>query len=394
VDQQEARGTLLWAADADTSRESIQAAALQFGINAYFCTLAEVQARVRASRCDLVGIELGMEPRAGLATLKEVHERLPRLAIIAAAQDSSMAIIRAALESGASDFLSLPLAPQELQKALIKFTQLNLARTKRAAVGEVITVCAARGGLGATTLSVNLAVRLTALTGAEVGLVDLDLQRGDVAAFLNLTPSQSLAAVSAARGEVDEIFMHGILTRHTSGVFVLPAPQRMEEADLIGHDDVKLALDVLRTQFRYTVVDTPRTITPATLAAIEDADRVLVLSDLSVPGVRAAQRTVDLLKRMNMPLERVGLIITHAVPGPVELKEATRTIGREPMLVIPRDEAASKAMNTGAPLNGGRQTGLALAIAELAGRLGAGGLESKAPRANRFRRIFTKETRA
>ncbi len=67
-------------------------------------------------------------------------------------------------------------------------------------------------------------------------------------------------------------------------------------------------------------------------------------------------------------------------------------MGGGPLLVIPRDEAASKAMNTGAPLNGGRQTGLGLAVAELAGRLGAAG-GAKAPRANLFRRIFTKESR-
>src|SRR6185503_19698357 len=104
----------------------------------------------------------------------------------------------------------------------------SAAKTSRAAVGEVIAVCGARGGLGVTTMAVNLAVRLAGLAQGDVGLVDLDLQRGDVAAFLNLTPSQSIAAIPAARGDVDEIFLHGILTRHTSGVFILPAPSQIE----------------------------------------------------------------------------------------------------------------------------------------------------------------------
>jgi pilus assembly protein CpaE len=96
--------------------------------------------------------------------------------------------------------------------------------------GEIITVYGARGGLGATTLAVNLAVQLAAVTKARVALADLDLQRGDVAAFLNVTPQQSLAAIAGASGEVDDLFLHHTLTRHPSGVAVLPAPTRIIEA--------------------------------------------------------------------------------------------------------------------------------------------------------------------
>jgi len=115
-------------------------------------------------------------------------------------------MMRATLESGASDFLSLPLNVQELHKALIKSTQTSAAVRTAASgmLGEIISVYGVRGGLGTTTVAVNLAVRIAALTGLQVGLVDLDLQRGDVATFLNLTPSQSLAAIAAASGEVDE----------------------------------------------------------------------------------------------------------------------------------------------------------------------------------------------
>src|SRR5439155_1178479 len=127
---------------------------------------------------------------------------------------------------------------------------------------------------------------------AETALVDLDLQRGDVAAFLNLTPVNSLAALASAAGTVDEIFLAGTLTRHPSGLFLLPAPSEIEEADAIGHNEVEVALRLLRPQFRYAVVDTSRTITGPALAAFEQSDRLLMLTDLSVPGVRAARRIV------------------------------------------------------------------------------------------------------
>jgi pilus assembly protein CpaE len=259
--------------------------------------------------------------------------------------------------------------------------------------GAVFTVCGARGGLGATTLAVNLAVQVASLTGSPTALVDLDLQRGDVSAFLNLTPLQSVAAIASASGNVDEVFLHGILTRHPSGVFVLPAPQQIEEADLIGHDEVQVALRLLRTQFRYTVVDTSRTITAPTLAALEQAERALIVTDLSVPGVRATHRTFELLGRVGAPRERLELVVTHAVPGPVDVKDAARIIGKEPFFVIPRDEAASGAMNAGMPLNGASEAGLGRAVAELAGKLT--GVPTASKRRGRFLgRFLHKEARA
>ncbi len=390
-------GTLLWVGgEGSASRALVEAATHEFKLAVRFCAPAELFEAIRSARCELVGLELDADPRTGLALLAEIHQRMPRLTLLAAADDASVAVIRAALDAGASDVLTLPLARAELHKALIKFTQARARTpTARNLIGDVITVCGARGGLGVTTIAVNLAVRLASLTGAEVALVDLDLQRGDVAAFLNLTPHQSLAAVAGARGEVDDIFLHSTMTRHASGVFVLPAPLQIEEADLIGHDEVNLVLGLLRSQFRYTVVDTARTITGATLAAFEHADRIFVLSDLSVPGVRAARRAVELLTRLNNANQRVELLVTHSVPGPVEVKDAARTIGQEPFLVIPRDEvSAGRAMNAGAPLDGAAQTGLARAVNELAVKLTGVGSAPRARRGHLLRRMFVKDAAA
>src|SRR5262249_56719183 len=101
--------------------------------------------------------------------------------------------------------------------------------------GEVIAVGGARGGLGATTVAVNLATRLATLTAAETALVDLDLQRGDVAAFLNLTPVNSLANFAAASSEIDDLFLASALTRHANGALVLPAPPESAERDSARH---------------------------------------------------------------------------------------------------------------------------------------------------------------
>ena len=392
-------GTLLWArpdgATGPGSVELLRAAVRELKLGVHCCTYGELPELLRTRRCELVGIELGEDVEAGVALIKRFHERLPALTILAASDDPSVSLLRTLLEAGATDVLSLPLGSQELQKTLIKFSQVRTKGSSAHAAGTVLTIYGVRGGLGATTLAVNLAARLHTALEAETALVDLDLQRGDVAAFLNLTPVNSLAALASAAGPVDEIFLAGTLTRHPNGLFLLPAPSEIEEADAIGHNEVEVALRLLRSQFRYAVVDTGRTISGPALAAFEQSDRLLMLTDLSVPGVRAARRIVELLDRLSVPRERLDLIVTQAIPGPVSLQDAARAIGKEVFQVLPRDEqAASAAMNAGAPVAAGREGGLAAAIAELADKVAGRGGAPKAKRGHLLQRIFTRETRA
>jgi pilus assembly protein CpaE len=388
---------LLWATLDEpeaAQRDLILDAGRELRIVAQVCSHTQLFELARPGRFDLVGIELGVEPREGLALIRQLHERYPRLAIIAAIADSTVSTLRAALEAGAGDIVSLPLTAAELHKALIKFRQLRTRDVGTHGVeGEIITLYGARGGLGTTTMAVNLAVQLAALGPGNVALVDLDLQRGDVATFLNLNPMESIAAVASAPGEVDEIFLHGMLTRHPSGVSVLSAPQQIEEGDAVGHDEMKLVLGLLRSQFRYVVVDTPRTITGPVLPAFENADRIFVLTDLSIPSIRATRRFVDLLERLGVSSDRTDVLVTKIIDGPVDVKDAGRSFGKEPLLLVPRDEtAASAAMNTGVPINGSRPSPLGLVVAELAARIAGVQSGAKGRRGGFLRRIFKEAT--
>jgi pilus assembly protein CpaE len=256
----------------------------------------------------------------------------------------------------------------------------------------VTAIYGVRGGLGATTLAVSLAFKLAAVTKSETALVDLDLQRGDVATFVNLVPVHSLATIATAPGEVDDIFLASTLTRHPSGVSILSAPAAMEEAELVTDREVGIALRLMRSQFTHTIVDTPRVITAPVAAAFEEADRILVLTDLSVPGVRAAHRAFELLARLEIPQDRAEFLITQVLTGPVEIKKAEQVMGREAFAIIPRDEdAAGSAMNDGVPLNG-RPTRLTLAVDGLARRL-AGLAPTSRGRRSFLKRIFPKGAR-
>src|SRR6266404_3546555 len=357
---------LLWSTASHVAdREILESAAAAFNLTVRYCSPIELATFLRPGGDHLVGIELTDDPAVSLTIIRELHVRMPTVTVIAASENADVDFMRAALHAGASDFLTMPLSAHELHKALLRVTQqiAQRAATRRSA-GQVITVYGARGGLGATTLAVSLAFKLAALTKSETALVDLDLQRGDVASFVNLAPVHSLATIAAAPGEVDEIFLASALTRHPSGVSILTAPPTMEEAESVTDREVEIALRLMRSQFGFTIVDTPRVITAPVAAAFEESDRILVLTDLSVPSVRAAHRAFELLARLEIPHDRAELVITQVGGGPVDVRKVEQVMGRETFASIPHDDAAGTAMNDGVPLNG-RPTRLTAAIDEL-----------------------------
>jgi len=255
--------------------------------------------------------------------------------------------------------------------------------------------------LASKSLPVNNAAELIALAKQKPGALNfgtagigsalhMNIELFKTMAGVNLTPVHSIATLATSPGEIDDIYLATAITRHPTGVAILAAPQAIEEAELVTEHEIGKALPLMRSRFGFTIVDTPRTITTPVVAALEHSDRVFVLTDLSVPSVRAARRTFELLGHLEGALEHPELLITEL--GPLDVKKAVQVIGKEPFAVIPRDESASSAMNDGVPLNG-RPTRLAVALDELARRIAgvqAGG--AKTPR-GLFGRIFPKGAR-
>ncbi len=374
---------LLWTSDGTVERGVLEAAAEAHGVRVHWCAPADIATAVRPG--DLVGIEIA-DDGTGLALMQELHGRVPSAAIVAATHDIGVDLLRRAMQAGACDVLSLPLVAAEVHKTLLRSLSATTPAAAPTNAGQVITIYGVRGGLGTTTLAVNLGFKLAHVARVETALVDLDLQRGDVAAFVNLAPIHSLATLATAPGEIDDIFLATAITRHRSGVAVLAAPPTLEEAELVTDREVQTALRLLRSRFGYTVVDTPRTIGSTLLTAFEESDRIFIVTDLTVPGVRAARRTFELLTKLELATERAELLISDIFPGPLDVKKAVQVIGQEPFAIIPRDESAGSAMNDGVPLNG-RPTRLALALDALACRIA--GLEAGHKPARRLlSRIF------
>jgi pilus assembly protein CpaE len=176
----------------------------------------------------------------------------------------------------------------------------------------VITMMAAKGGVGKSTLAVNLAVELARRAPNEVVLVDLDLMAGEVDILLGLDPKATVASVASPGAMLDPTALKLSLTAHSSGLLVLPAPDNLIDADSVDCELVLKMMEMLSSSFRYVVVDTAPGAGEALAAAVELADDLLVVATPDAGGLRSLKRNLDGLDALGLTRARRHLVLNRA----------------------------------------------------------------------------------
>jgi pilus assembly protein CpaE len=391
----EALNVLCLSADPAASRAVLGALACLPG---FAVTAREVDPRAGlaelrdAAELHLAIVVLGAEPRPGLATIEEVHRVLPASQVLALAPDEHPDTIIRAMRAGADEFLPYPLDQAALLKVCIKVSALRGFSTGGSR-GEVWVAHGATGGVGTTTLVANLGLALRAAE-RETALVDLDLHSGDLALFLNVTPGYSLRDVINDFKRLDSVFLQGAMIRHRSGLELLaaPSPEAGEGSPVVSSEQTLRVLELLDATHEITLVDTGSTPLDATRAAIGCADRILLVTELTLPALRACLRALDWFRQEGVdPGATVDLVVNKYANRSWEVApgEASKTLGLPIRALVPRDDAAvCTAINSGLPLGEVRGGGaVQRAIAALASGGAAAGEAS--PFVKGFRRFFT-----
>ncbi len=346
-------------------RELLEETASAFDLAVDYCSYDELPKKIDKAPWKLVAMDIGSSPDDGIERLKKLRQDMPRACIFAAAPHDQLDILPQALRNGASDFLSLPFSSTELNKALIKYSQQ--AESFSEVEGEVITVYGARGGVGATTLSAMLAAQLAKVSHSDAGLLDLDVFRGDVSATLGLDAARSISNLTQLE-EIDQSALGRSLTRSADNVVVLQAPPMFEEAELVTRDCVTSVLDLFKARCRFTVVDTARQLTDVSIAAFQASDRILLMSDMSIPGVRAAQRFIDLLARFEIDPERVEVLLTELDRSGIKVEEVSKALGKKAVTMLPRDASVFGQAGSDAMLTADASTPLGTVVSGMARR--------------------------
>ncbi len=277
----------------------------------------------------------------------------PDVAIFLSTDQLTPDMLMRAMRAGANEVLRRPLDRPALTDAVERVAELNARKLGVTSTRSVITVFSNKGGVGVTTLATNLALALRRLAHRETALVDFDYQSGDVASMLGIVPTRSVGDLLSVE-RLDSATVQGVLTKHGSGLTILPQPEQIDQADGLTAHQTGSILEVVGSTHDLVVVDAPHLFNDIALEIFDRSSQILLVVELSIPSVRAARRSLELFHKLNYLAvqDRVRLVINRkserSAIAPAQVED---TLGLPIAFNVSNDYAAvSESINMGRPL--------------------------------------------
>jgi pilus assembly protein CpaE len=328
-------------------------------------------------RPDLVLLEVpaGREEDMSGGTVRKFVDALPEAAILAMGSGVSAETVIKVIRAGAFEFLSRPVERVDLAEALEKVTRVRRGPAPSVRkTGRVLSVFSTKGGLGVTTVAINLAVCLAERAPDNTLLIELDTRQSDIATFLDVRPTYSVVDAFENIDRLDESFLRGLLTRHASGLWVLPGPLRMERTQLNG-EQVRAGLEIIRSHFDNVVLDLRHDTSPGTFAGLEASDTIVFLTSLEVSALRSGAAGLAGFRLLGLDPHKVKVVVMREDTGEdVTLKHAREALGVPVYWRTPSDyQTVVSAINTGKPVvTAAPRSKFARNVRQLADMLGGG----------------------
>lgn len=303
---------------------------------------------------DIGLIGLDSDPEKAIVLVKEVKEKAPNCAILVSSSSTDGNLILQAMRAGVKEFLTHPLQIEDLVAALDRVSQERFGDAGGRSRGStVLTVVGATGGVGQTSIAVNMACVLAADERNSVVLIDLDLSLGDVDVFLDAIPEYSLYDVTQNVARLDINLLKRSLTKHASGLYLLPRPMQLDDIDQVRAEDFERVIGLLKATFSHVIVDTSKGFTACDQVALKAADEIVLLTQLDLPCLRNIVRLMMHFDQHEGMRERVKVVVNRSgrSSGNISLKKAEETIGAEVFRQLPNDyETMVEVRNNGVPL--------------------------------------------
>lgn len=347
----------------------------------------------------IIMMDINMPDIDGITAVETISRDVPVAQVIMMSVQSEADYLRRSMLAGARDFLTKPFTGEDLIATIRRVYRMSQSRAGAAPAmaaapipqqagraapvaapsaareGNVVVVFGPKGGIGTTTLAVNLAIGLQQkFTDARVILVDGSLQFGDVGVLLNLPPGRNITDLVDTINDLDPDSIDTVALAHTSGAKVVLAPPRPEMADLLQADHLKRILDEMRLNYDYIIVDTATVINDLVLTALDLADRIVLLTTPDIPAIKNARLFFEITDALNYPPNKIMLVVnkidrrTGITAQMIEDNIKHPVVGQ-----IPLDEATVlNSINRGVPfMIDGRVKPVAQATAQLVDRLAA-----------------------
>ena len=305
---------------------------------------------------DILVFQLSAVGKEEIASLLENPDEL-RPDTILIGPPADVDCMKMAMKAGVTEYLEEPVKESDLVEAVEKLTAKSIqADVPRQREGEIFAIVSAKGGSGASFLAANLAHVMCSTEGHRVALIDLDLQFGSLAQYLDMTPEHGFMPALDMAEHLDETAANAYMAKHASGLSLL-SPL---EDEIILPRDVPLEhfgrlLDLLKRSYDRIVIDLPRQIDELSAEVYERANQILLVTQQEVASVRDAQRLRTLIRNeLSIPEERITLVINRYDKNSiVELDDISRSlnVSKEDMIIVPNSyRSVAESINVGVPM--------------------------------------------
>jgi pilus assembly protein CpaE len=294
-------------------------------------------------------VTLGTDPEPAIKLIQHLAIEVPKTAIISAARNASSDVLLRSLRAGAREFLQLPIRADELKTVLDRISEFSEAQVEAPKKkGRMVAVFSSKGGCGTSFIATNFA----ASTNARTILVDLNLQAGDLPLFLGVDPKYSFADMAENRTRLDEALINSLVTPYSSTLSLLAAPKEADAADEIEPEHVFEVLQRLRESYDYVVLDPQHTFDSITLAALDQADEIVLVLTLDIPAIRSTQRALEIFDRLGYPRKKIRIVVNRwSKQIDLDLRQVEKFLGEPVVGFVPSDyQTAVTSINLGRPL--------------------------------------------
>lgn len=314
-----------------------------------------LQKLANKSKADLLIFELSKDVDHDFQVIQQLASdgEVQEVFLVSKAVESSV-LIRA-IKAGIKEYLSIPLNENEVRHALAQFVaRQNKTENNDTKSGHIVHVMGTKGGVGTTTVAVNLAVALAQTRKhSSVALVDMNMLFGDIPLFLELKPKYHWGEITKNIDRLDSTFLLNVLAKHPTGLHILPSPGYLNgypaaTPEIVGH-----LLQLMKTMFDTVIVDGGQSLNQATLRCVEMSDQIVLISLLSLPCLSNTNKVLQSFENLHLPVEqRLRFVINRYMKkNEISIEDAKDTIKQKIFWTIPNDyKRTMSAINSGKPL--------------------------------------------
>lgn len=326
------------------------------------CEAATGEEAVRKARImlpDIILMDLNMPGMDGIAATEIISSEVEKCLIIVVSVQGEQEYLRRAMSAGAKDYLVKPFEGNDLlegirhiysreQKRREKFVQ---APAKLLALGKVISIFSTKGGIGKTTIATNLGAALGMDEGNRICLLDVDLQFGDVALFLNIVPKATIADLVKDIENLDAGVLEQYMTPYSNNVKVLAAPARPEQADGISAVHLATIIKELQYHYDYIIIDTAPAFNDIVFNILDASNMIIVATSQDLPTLKNVKLCLEILDSLNYPAEKVKIVLNRANSlGGMNIQDSEALLKRKFLSFMPSDgRTVVTAVNQGVP---------------------------------------------